>query len=205
MTTPAAIGEPRIHAALSINISFADVTFRLPVREISKDWVFEHEVVRPFGWLDVQSSSITAHLTIPMICEESFYSSFVSIRISEPQLLTAINYAPLCQAREIEFSLRMINPLTWNAPRTWKLDIEFIGAELYLLSEHLAFLMDCYADWTSGDATPSQKFVPYRYDIQVKAHSLELLLCVNEGNIIGAPNSHKENGKNYPLFCNSLK
>ena len=92
----------------------------------------------------------------------------------------------------------MPTPLAWDSPRTWKYRLalsaksyhphEFADSKnqprVYLIRDHIQFVIDLIKDWLSGPPTPYEEWVPTTYEIQLKLVDYELSLNLNDLNII---------------------
>jgi hypothetical protein len=79
-------------------------------------------------------------------------------------------------------------PLQWNGHRVWKYSIACRSPKLWFLKDHVSFLTDLSADWTSyGTPATLEKFVPVTYDLDLSMSDSEWLFYCAENNVVKSP------------------
>jgi hypothetical protein len=92
----------------------------------------------------------------------------------------------------------MPTPLAWDSPRTWKYRLTLSETSyhphemedskkqprVYLIRDHIQFVVDLIKDWLSGPSTLYEEWVPTTYELELKLVDYELYLNLNDLNII---------------------
>ncbi|KAK4051737.1 Macrophage colony-stimulating factor 1 receptor [Microbotryomycetes sp. JL221] len=196
-------GDQRIHTCLKFFIEFSEETiFRIPTREPSKDWQYDsipsagadHAVVRPYGWLD---ATVGAHSTIsynlPFVSTSEGYETLIEVHLDKLGISSSVNYATFIHAETCRLHWSLPSPLGWDASRTWKISTFMSKFDAFLLRDHITLLTDVAKDWTSGPPGDYEHFVPFMYQLDVKATDYKLRLYVNDHDIINNPSEVEDN------------
>ena len=90
--------------------------------------------------------------------------------------------------KELTLMLKYLYPLIWNDIQRWKIDIELIKSYLFIVYYHRNYFQDLINDWSSRQMADIRSFVPYIYEIDLKAKDIEVILPFNEHNWIDVNN-----------------
>lgn len=149
---------------------------------------------RPFGWLDIcLSKDSTVTFLMDMVPGHDGYHNRVTVDLRRPEISTSVNHGLFCRAKSQVLSCDFPNPLKWNSLHEWRISVQGISTEIFLLRDHLFLVNDLISDWTSGPPGDFYTFVPYKYLIEMHTTDLTLFLNVNESNIINSPANLEDN------------
>jgi hypothetical protein len=198
------------------------VTMRVPFREESKNWRWrgqepqtnpvhrnrrdrqnnnkkdgkgEGAPVRPTAWLEAKvggNSTIKYRMDMLAVSPDGFQNS-LHVELSQTELRSTVNQDILWKSDAMQVSCDLTNPLSWNALRHWRFNIDADKMELYLLRDHIFLLVDLVDDWTSGPPPDYLVFTPFKYLLNMRLRNMKLYLNVNDGNIIDKATALDEN------------
>ncbi|CAN3376098.1 hypothetical protein DIURU_001951 [Diutina rugosa] len=181
-----------------------ELVLRIPTREPNKDKERLHkghasqadpdQNMRPFGWLELKMGPTSNF---------GSYTSFVSQNGSFPHRLdgyfcelevrSSVNHDILFMADSHELNASVGFPLAWNGACDWTYSNVSMGAELYLLREHVFLMADIFSDFASGDPTPYEFLREFTYRFDWKMLNYQLFFNVNDHNIISNPLDRENN------------
>ncbi|KAG8747816.1 hypothetical protein FRC10_011261 [Ceratobasidium sp. 414] len=217
-TQPTAVlkpGDLRQSVCLRISVRFRDVTkVRVPTREPSKDWHYDgfgdldvqRRRHRPYGWLDLQFEADSfLKYTMPMVASRKGFQAILEVDLKKITAFSSVNQVEFLRADRCLVRAAMPSPHTWNAERTWRVQVNLAKPNIKLLRDHVNLLTDLIKDWTSrspydapedakrSNAEEYERFVPIVYNLRVVLENYRLDLYANDHNIIDWPLSHVDN------------
>ncbi|PLW56731.1 hypothetical protein PCANC_01682 [Puccinia coronata f. sp. avenae] len=205
---PSAPGELRAHSELLVKVELENCQLRIPIRESSKDWqwlsdstALKHEMpnIRTYGWLDLSLGSASEIiLTQSQIPQKEGYEMVLQLRIMDLEARSSVNDKVFAKIPMILIIADMPTPLAWDSPRTWKYRLTLSETSyhphemedskkqprVYLIRDHIQFVVDLIKDWLSGPSTLYEEWVPTTYELELKLVDYELYLNLNDLNII---------------------
>ncbi|KAM0754575.1 hypothetical protein T439DRAFT_352583 [Meredithblackwellia eburnea MCA 4105] len=202
-TTRLKPGDTRLHAALKVFVEFSQgTTFRIPTREVSKDWKysgidasnFGGSMKRPYGWLDVAlGPNSTLSYVLPAIYTSAGYETLVELHLDEVSVTSSVNYAVFLRSETCRIHCGLPAPLVWDELRTWAFDVTLSKPDVSLLRDHITLFTDIAKDWVSGPPGDYNHFVPFKYAVNFSMIDYTLRLFVNDHNIINNPSTLEDN------------
>ena len=199
------------------------ITIRIPTREASKDWKWKgHKTqlpsdsndkkaknhgkgsksrkssqtpeVRQPGWLEMKLfPDSTINFSMDLLANSNGYTNRVDIDLKGGEMSSSVNHGLLWRTKSQLISCDLSNPLGWNSPRHWRIDIHDDRMELFILRDHMFLLNDLINDWVSGPPADFYTFVPFKYSISFHLADFRLYLNANDSNIINNPSDFEDN------------
>ena len=149
---------------------------------------------RPFGWLDIKvMPDSTVSFSMDLLARTSGYKNHVNLDLKGIEISSSVNHGLLWRSQSQVISCDLSNPLGWNTPRQWHIDIQDKGLELFILRDHMFLLTDLMNDWTSGPPGDFHTFVPFDYSIGLRFTDFKLYLNANDSNLINNPSDPNDN------------
>ncbi|KAL6860273.1 Macrophage colony-stimulating factor 1 receptor [Amphichorda felina] len=220
---PLPVGSWRVPTQFNLLIEIDDtVTVRVPFREQSKNWRWrgqesqlkqsrsqtgrkwrnrttkdvksEAAPQRPAAWLEVKvAANSTVAYEMDMLASAAGYSNTLNVDLRGSELRSTVNQDILWRSGPQRISCDLSNPLSWNALRLWRFEIDSDDLELYILRDHIFLLIDLIDDWSTGPPPEYLVFTPFKYLLNLRLRGLKLYLNVNDANIIDKPTAMDDN------------
>ena len=122
--------------------------------------------------------------SIPWLTKQYGYKSTINGVFNSVQGTTNLSFKQFLNVETFKLDVEINYPLVWNDQQLWKIDIELYKSSIFLLFYHKIFFQDMINDWSSRYMADIRHFVPFTYDINVKATDIELILPCNQHNWI---------------------
>ncbi len=104
--------------------------------------------------------------------------------LNNVQGLTNLSFKEFLSAEKVRLAIDINYPLRWNDLQTWNVNVDLTRSSVYFVFYHKIFFQDLINDWSSRFMADIRHFVPYIYDIKLKANQLEFILPCNQHNWI---------------------
>ena len=98
--------------------------------------------------------------------------------------MTNLSFKYFLNAESARLDVDINYPLRWNDLQVWNINLDLQKSDIYFTFYHKVFFQQLVNDWSSRYMGDLRKFVPYIYDIKLKASDLELILPCNQYNWI---------------------
>lgn len=181
-----------------------ELVLRVPTREPNKDKERLHrghalqadpeQKMRPFGWLELKMGPTLNFGSYTLfVLQNGFFPHRLEGYFCELEVRLSVNHDILFMADSHELNALVGFPLAWNGPCDWKYSNVLIGAELYLLREHVFLMADIFLDFALGDPTPYEFLREFTYRFDWKMLNYQLFFNVNDHNIISNPLDRENN------------
>ena len=122
--------------------------------------------------------------SFPWLTRNYGYKTNVLADLNNVHGLTNLSFKEFLSAEKVRLAIDINYPLRWNELQTWAVNVELTRSSIYFVFYHKIFFQDLINDWSSRFMADIRHFVPYIYDIKLKASQLELILPCNQHNWI---------------------
>jgi len=112
------------------------------------------------------------------------YKTTLNANLNSLECLTNLSFKHFLNAESARLDVDINYPLRWNDLQVWNINLDLQKSDIYFTFYHKVFFQQLVNDWSSRYMGDLRKFVPYIYDIKLKASDLELILPCNQYNWI---------------------
>jgi hypothetical protein len=122
--------------------------------------------------------------SFPWLTKNYGYKTDIVANLNNVHSVTNMSFKQFISAERLRVTVDINYPLRWNDLQTWNVNLDFYKSTVYFVFYHKIFFQDLINDWSSRYMADIRSFMPYIYDIKLRASQMEFILPCNQHNWI---------------------